>query len=163
MLEIKTNSRNRVYAYFENYEQLEAFSDKHNGEILLFSRKDGAKVWDEEGYQWGPLKVSEQDYGDNYCFITYNDTTEDIYSTYVAPKLSSFDNIDELHKFVTYWHQIIDDMDVIEEDEALLMENVDGYYKKIDIIKILGTLASIDGKEKIIGVAVDEEAEQEDE
>ena len=164
MRKILTKNKEIAYGFFESYEEAQKFSDKNNGDIVLFEKQKGSKEWEKVDYQWGPIVLTPENFGEEYKFITYDDTKEDVVEAFVKPKLEElYSNIDDLYNFVSYWKEIVDDMEELKEDEAFLMKEENGKYKKIDTIKVEGTLMESDKGESLIGVVLSNEVNIDDE
>lgn len=51
---------------FDNFDQAEEVARAHDLSIVSLYKRDGWKLWAEQGAAWGPIKLGAEDYGDDY-------------------------------------------------------------------------------------------------
>lgn len=79
---------------FETYDQAEEIAAKYGFDIELFKTRYGWQFWERCGWQPTPLKISSEDYGDD--FRQYNDI-DDVLDELksIIPDMDSIDEIDD--------------------------------------------------------------------
>ncbi len=111
---------------FETYDQAEEIAAKYGFDIELFKTRYGWQFWEQCGWQPTPLKISSEDYGDD--FRQYNDIDD------VLDELKSIipdmDSIDEIISASEDAREIIDEINDCKPSEIVITRN-GRYYETV--------------------------------
>lgn len=104
---------------FASFKDVEAFAQEHGLDIMMFHRRDGWQLWERKGVAYEPMTITQDDYGDGYDVIN-KERAKDYYNNEVKPFLQDFDNIEDLKTFIAEQYDIIDELDRMNDDEAII-------------------------------------------
>lgn len=107
---------------FKDFEQAEALSKETGLRLEIITKHAGWQLWYRNG-NWvsGPLEITEDDFGDNFRFITSDDEKE-FYANEVKPFLNDFDNLEDLMKFLEDKQKIAEELGSIGDDYVVVTE-----------------------------------------
>lgn len=116
---------------FKDFEQAETLSKETGLQLEVITRRAGWQLWHRSG-NWvnGPLKITEDDFGDNFSFIT-DDDEKAFYENEVRPFLDDFDNLEDLMKFLEEKQKIAEELGSVGGDMVVVTE-YGKYYDTID-------------------------------
>lgn len=101
---------------FETYDQAKEIADKYGFDIELFKTHYGWQFWERRGWMPHPLKISAEDYGDDYS--QYNDV-DDVLSR-LKDELPYMDSIDEIIAAAENAREIIDEINDCKPGEIVI-------------------------------------------
>lgn len=101
---------------FDTYDQAKEIADKYGFDIELFKTRYGWQFWERCGWMPNPMKISSEDYGDNYS--QYNDV-DDVLSR-LKDELPYMDSIDEIIAAAENAREIIDEINDCKPGEIVI-------------------------------------------
>lgn len=116
---------------FKSFEDAENFAQEHGLETWLFHMCEGWQLWYRVHSVNEPMSITCEDYGDNYNLYT-EVSLENYFEDEVKPRLSSFDNIEDLRKFLDEQEEIMGELENLDDDEAVIT-HFGKYYETINL------------------------------
>ena len=104
---------------FDTFEDAEKFAQEHGLDTWLFHKRDGWQLWNRVHSVNEPMSISCEDYGDDYNLYTAS-SLENYFEDEVKPCLENFDNIEGLREFLDKQETIMDELENLDEDEAVV-------------------------------------------
>lgn len=101
---------------FETYDQAEEIAAKYGFDIELFKTRYGWQFWERCGWMPGPLKISAEDYGDDYSL--YNDADDVLNS--LKDVIPYMESIEEIIAFAENAREIIDEINDCKPGEIVI-------------------------------------------
>lgn len=116
---------------FDTFEDAEKFAQEHGLDTWLFHKRDGWQLWNRVSSVYEPMSINYEDYGDNYNLYTAVEL-ENYFENEVKPCLENFDNIEGLREFLDKQETIMDELENLNEDEAVVTY-CGAYYETIQL------------------------------
>lgn len=104
---------------FETFEQAEEFAQENDLDVVCLHKRDGWQLYERGEIAYEPFNIKADDYGDNYNMFKPSDL-EDYYENEIKPCLDSFDNLEDLQKFLEDQNEIMDELENCDENEAVI-------------------------------------------
>lgn len=118
-----------VDADFESWEEAEQYANDNNGEVVLLHRKDGWDLWECKGKLYEPVTRSAEDEGDDYMLYSNPTSAKETLMDNLKEDLPYCDSIDDMLTTISKYQEIIDELDCIDEGEAVL--TLDGRFHSV--------------------------------
>jgi hypothetical protein len=132
---------------FNDYEEAEEFAQEHGLQTYIFHKRNGWQLWQRSKPAYEPMTITSDDYGDDYNMFTH-DELDGYFDNEVKPRLDSFDDIESLKTFVDEQEIIMEELDLCNENEAVITYCGDYY----DTVKVKSIEWSHDTHHYVIGV-----------
>lgn len=117
---------------FDNFEQAEEVARAHDLTIVSLYKRDGWKLWAEQGAACGPIKLSAEDYGCDY--MSYDSSwDEDDLADDLRGAIDGIEELDDIFTIVDFYKKLKEELDDISEDEQVIARMYDA--DTIEIIK----------------------------
>lgn len=117
---------------FDNFEQAEDVANANGLTIVSLYKRDGWKLWAEQGSAWGPIKPSAEDYGCDY--MSYDSSwDEDDLTDDLRRAIDGIEDIDGISTIVDFYKKFKEELDDISEDEQVIARMYDA--DTIEVIK----------------------------
>ena len=132
---------------FNDYEEAEEFAQEHGLQTYIFHKRNGWQLWQRSKPAYEPMIISAENYGDDYNMLLASELIK-YFDNEVKPRLDDFDDIDSLKKFVDEQEIIMEELDLCNENEAVITYCGDYY----DTVKVKSIEWSHDTHHYVIGV-----------
>lgn len=117
---------------FDNFDQAEDVANANGLTIVSLYKRDGWNLWAEQGAAWGPIKLSAEDYGDDYISLDSSWDEDDITDD-LRRAIDGIEELDGIFAIVDFYKKIKEELDDISEDEQVIAHMYDA--DTIEVIK----------------------------
>ncbi len=117
---------------FDNFDQAEEVARAHDLSIVSLYKRDGWKLWAEQGAAWGPIKLGAEDYGDDYMSCD-SSCDEDDLADDLRGAIDGIEELDDIFTIVDFYKKIKEQLDDISEAEQVIARMYDA--DSIEVIK----------------------------
>lgn len=117
---------------FDSFDQAEDVANANGLTIVSLYKRDGWKLWAEQGAACGPIKLSAEDYGCDY--MSYDSSwDEDDLADDLRGAIDGIEELDDIFTIVDFYKKLKEELDDISEDEQVIARMYDA--DTIEIIK----------------------------
>lgn len=117
---------------FDTFEQAEDVANANGLTIVRLYKRDGWKLWAEQGAAWGPIKLGAEDYGCDYMSFDSSwdndDLTDDLRGV-----IDGIEELDDIFTIVDFYKKIKEELYCISDDEQVIARMYDA--DTIEVIK----------------------------
>lgn len=117
---------------FDNFDQAEDVANANGLTIVSLYKRDGWNLWAEQGAAWGTIKLSAEDYGDDYISLDSSWDEDDITDD-LRRAIDGIEELDGIFAIVDFYKKIKEELDDISEDEQIIARMYDA--DSIEVIK----------------------------
>lgn len=117
---------------FDNFDQAEDVANANDLTIVSLYKRDGWKLWAEQGAAWGPIKLCAEDYGDDYMSFDSSWDEDDITDD-LRRSIDGIEELDGIFTIVDFYKKFKEEFDKISEDEQVIARMYDA--DSIEVIK----------------------------
>lgn len=117
---------------FDNFDQAEDVANSNGLTIVSLYKRDGWNLWAEQGAAWGAIKLSAEDYGDDYISLDSSWDEDDITDD-LRRAIDGIEELDGIFAIVDFYKKIKEEFDDISEDEQVIAHMYDA--DTIEVIK----------------------------
>lgn len=117
---------------FDTFEQAEDVANANGLTIVSLYKRDGWNLWAEQGAAWRAIKLSAEDYGNDY--MTFDSSwDEDDITADLRGAIDGIEELDDIFTIVDFYKKIKEELDDISEDEQVIARMYDA--DSIEVIK----------------------------
>ena len=117
---------------FDNFDQAEDVANANDLTIVSLYKRDGWKLWSEQGAAWGPIKLCAEDYGDDYMSFDSSWDEDDITDD-LRRSIDGSEERDGIFTIVDCYKKFKGEFDKISEDEQVIARMYDA--DSIEVMK----------------------------
>ena len=117
---------------FDNFDQAEDVANANDLTIVSLYKRDGWKLWAEQGAAWGPIKLGAEDYGDDYMSFDSSWDEEDLTDD-LRRAIDGIEELDDIFTIVDFYKKFKEELDDTSDDEQVIARMYDA--DTIEIIK----------------------------
>lgn len=104
---------------FDNFEQAEDVANANGLTIVRLYKRDGWNLWAEQGAACGPIKLSAEDYGDDYISLDSSWDEDDITDD-LRRAIDGIEDLDGIFAVVDFYKKLKEYLDDVSEDEQVI-------------------------------------------